>query len=95
MEEEVAQNNRIQSTAIQSKTYLQVLPVILSNDSYSVTANALLECGANSTLVREDIAKILQLQGEKKLLKVQNAFLDLGQVELKLVNSTISSNHDA
>ena len=38
-EEEVAQNNSIQSTVIQSKTYLQVLPVILSNDSYSVRPN--------------------------------------------------------
>ena len=65
-EEEVAQNNSIQSTGIQSKTYLQVLPVILSNDSYSVRPNALLDCRTDSSLVREDIAKILQLKGEQK-----------------------------
>ena len=55
--------------------------------------NALLDCGADSTLVREDIAKFLQLKGEQKPLKVQNAFLDSGQIESKLVNSTILSNH--
>ena len=92
-EKEIAQNNSIQSTAIQSKTYLQVLPVILSNGSYSVRTNALLDCGADSTLVREDISKILQLKGKQKPLKTQNAYLDSGQTESKLVNFTISSNH--
>ena len=92
-EKEIAQNNSIQSTAIQSKTYLQVLPVILSNDSYSVRTNALLDCGADSTLFREDISKILQLKGKQKPLKIQNAFLDSGQTESQLVNFTISSNH--
>ena len=92
-EEEVAQNNSIQSTVIQSKTYLQVLPVISSNDSYSVRPNALLDCRTDSSLVREDIAKILQLKGEQKPLKIQNAFLDSGQIESKLVNLTISSSH--
>ena len=71
MEELVAQNNSIQSTIIQSKTYLQVLPVTLSNDSYSVRINALLDCRADSTLVREDIAKILHIKGEQKSLKTQ------------------------
>ena len=46
MEEKVAQNNSIQSKTIQSKTYLQILPVILSNDSYSIRKNALLETWA-------------------------------------------------
>ena len=82
MEELVAQNNSIQSTIIQSKTYLQVLPVTLSNDSYSVRINALLDCRADSTLVREDIAKILHIKGEQKSLKTQNA------LESKLVNFT-------
>ena len=55
--------------------------------------NALLDCGADSTLVREDIAEILQFKGEQKPLKTQNAFLDSGQIESKLVNFTVSSNH--
>ena len=83
VEEVVAQNNSIQFTVIQSKTYLQVFPVILSNDSYSVRINAFLDCGADSTLVREDIAKILQIKGEQKPLKTQNA------LESKLVNFTV------
>ena len=66
--EKVAQNNNIQSTGNQLKRYLQVLPVILSDDSYSLRTNALLGCGADSTLFRENITKILQLKGEQKSL---------------------------
>ena len=55
--------------------------------------NALLDCGADSTLVRDDIAEILQLKGEQKSEQMQNSFLDSGQIESKLVNFTISSNH--
>ena len=66
--EKVAQNNNIQSTGTQLKRYLQVLPVILSDDSYSLRTNALLGCGADSTLFRENITKILQLKGEQKSL---------------------------
>ena len=55
--------------------------------------NALLVCGADSTLVRDDIAEILQLKGEQKPEQMQNSFLDSGQIESKLVNFTISSNH--
>ena len=66
--EKVAQNNNIQSKANQSKRYLQVLPVILSHDSYLLRTNALLGCGADSTLFREDITEILQLKREQKSL---------------------------
>ena len=66
--EKVAQNNNIQSTGNQPKRYLQVLPVILSGDSYSLRTNALLGSGADSTLFRENITKILQLKGEQKSL---------------------------
>ena len=66
--EKVAQNNNIQSTGNQLKRYLQVLPVILSDDSYSLRTNTLLGCGADSTLFRENITKILQLKGEQKSL---------------------------
>ena len=66
--EKVAQNNNIQSTGNQLKRYLQVLPVILSDDSYSLRTNALLGSGADSTLFRENITKILQLKGEQKSL---------------------------
>ena len=61
-EKEIAQNNSIQSTAIQSKTYLQVLPVILSNDSYSKRTNALLDCGADSTLSEKTFLKSYNLK---------------------------------
>ena len=73
---------------------MQALPVILSNDSYSVRTNTLKDCGADSTLLREDIAIILQLKGEQKSLKIQNAFLNSDKTESKSVNFTILLNHN-
>ena len=58
VEEEVTQNKSIQSATIQPKTCLTKQPKT-SPSSDIVRTNALLDCGADSTLVREDIAKIL------------------------------------
>ena len=43
--------------------------------------NALLNVGADSTLIREDIAKQLDLNGSSKNLKIHNAFLKSKTVE--------------
>ena len=48
--------------------------------------NALLDCGADSTFGKEDIAKILQLKNKQKPLKIQKEFLDSGQIGSELVN---------
>ena len=65
----------------------------LPNGSYSVRANVLLDCRADSTFVREDIDKTSQLEGAQNPLKAQNEFLDSGQIESKLVSFKILSNH--
>ena len=64
----------------------------LPNGSYSVRANVLLDCRADSTFVR-DIDKTSQLEGAHNPLKMQNAFLYSGQIESKLVSFKILSNH--
>ena len=48
--------------------------------------NALLDCGADSTFGKEDIAKILQLKNKQKPLKIQTEFLDSGQIGSELVH---------
>ena len=47
-----------------SNCYLQVIPVILSNRSFKVKINALLDIGSDSTLVSQDIADKLGLKGK-------------------------------
>ena len=42
---------------LRSYTFLQVIPIILSNGPLSVEMNALLDCGSDTTLLRKDIAK--------------------------------------
>ena len=42
------------------------LPIILSNGPLSVETNALLDCGSDTTLLRKDIAKRLNLEGSQQ-----------------------------
>ena len=53
--------------------------------------NALLVAGADSALIREDIAKQLDLHGSSRNLEIHNAFLKSKTVESKLVNFSVSS----
>ena len=54
-----------------SKTFHQILPVIITNDTKIVHTNALLDASSDATLIREDIAHILNLGGEKKTLEIK------------------------
>ena len=65
----------------------------LPNGSYSVRANVLLDCRADSTFIREDIDETSQLEGAHNPLKMQNAFLYSGQIESKLISFKTLSNH--
>ena len=51
----------------------------------------LVNTGADSTLIREDIAKELDLHGSSRNLEIHNAFLKSKTVESKLVNFSVSS----
>ena len=76
---------------IDPKVYLQILPVKVSNGKRTVKTNALLVAGADSTLIREHIAKQLDLHGSSRNLQIHNAFLKSKTVESKLVNFSVSS----
>ena len=76
---------------INPKVYLQILPVKVSNGKRTVKTNALLDPGADSTLISEDIAKQLELHGSSRNLEIHNAFLKSKTVESKLVNFSASS----
>ena len=65
--------------------------MLLTNGQFTVKAYALLDCGADSTLIREDIAKRLQLKGHSTSLNIQNAFLNSSKIKSKIVDFNISS----
>ena len=79
---------------IDLKEYLQILPVKVSNGKRTVKTKALLDAGADSTLIREDIAKQLDLHGSSRNLEIHNAFLKSKTVESKLVSNAIKEYID-
>ena len=75
-----------------SKTFLQILPVIITNGTKIVHTNALLDAGSDATLIREDIAHILNLRGENKTLEIGNALLNSSSVQSEIVSFIVSSS---
>ena len=72
-------------------TYLQVLPIYVSNGIRSVKVNALLDSGSDSTLVTKVLADKLKLTGEDQPLTLLNAVYMSTRTMSKLVNFQISS----
>ena len=72
-------------------TYLQVLPIYVSNGIRSVKVNALLDSGSDSTLVTKVLADKLKLTGEDQPLTLSNAVCTSTRRMSKLVNFQISS----
>ena len=75
-----------------SKTFLQILPVSITKSTKIVHTNALLGAGSNATLIREDAAHILKLQGENKTSEIENALLNSSCVQSKIVSFSVSSS---
>ena len=72
-------------------TYLQVLPIYVSNGTRSVKVNALLDGGSDSTLVTEVLADKLKVTGEDQPLTLSNTVYTFTRAISKLVNFQISS----
>ena len=49
---------------INSHTFLQVIPVTLTNGNYQIQTNALLDSGSDATLIHEDVAAKIHLEGK-------------------------------
>ena len=84
--------NSYKSTKDFNKTYLQVLPVIVSNGESFIETNALLDTGSDSTLIRQDIADILNLPGMKHSLELSNVMSISKKINSKLVSFNLSSS---
>ena len=71
-------------------TYLQVLPIYVSNGTRSVKVNALLDSGSDSTLVTKVLADKLKLTEEDQPVTLSNAVFTSARTMSKLANFQIS-----
>lgn len=78
---------------VDSVTFLQVIPVKLSNGSKTLEINALLDSVSDATLIIFNLAYQLQLKGEMKQLKHIKNISNSVTVNSKLVTFSISSSH--
>ena len=76
----------VHTQIVKSHSFLQVIPIILSNGPLSVETNALFECGSNTTLLRKDIAKRLNLEGAQKQLTVTSTLSKSDKIDSAIVS---------
>ena len=68
-----------------SHVFLQVLPDKISNGNKSVTVNALFDSGSDSTLLAQDVASYLNLNGKEQWITFSNAISHKSKVKSKLL----------
>ena len=61
--------------SVSSKTFLQIVPVVLSKGQYSIKTNAVLDSGSDKTLIRSDTTEALHLSGNNETLRMSNVLL--------------------
>ena len=92
MSESPQQSEAAVNTELGAKhTFLQVIPVKLSNGHIFIETNALLDCGSDTTLLRKDIAQRLNLKGKQKKLRGNSALSNSRNIDSATVLLDISS----
>ena len=76
---------------MEQNTFLQIIPVKLSNGHTFIETNALLDCGSDTTLLRKDVAQRLTLKGKQKKFRVTSALLNSHNIDSATVSFDISS----
>ena len=59
-----------------NETFLQIIPVTISNRYNSFKTSTVLQTGLDATSIRKDLADKIKLKEEEKSLPVGNAFLE-------------------
>ena len=80
-----------QNKSKRTPTYLQVLPVTISNGENSIKTNALLDCGSDTTLVSKNLADKLNLKGKSLNLNITNVLTSSSHLKSKSVTFFIHS----
>ena len=71
---------------------MKIIPIKLSSGSLSVETNALLKCGSDTTLLRKEIAKRLNLEGTQQHLIVTSALSKSDIINSAIVSFNASSS---
>ena len=74
-----------------SHVFLQVLPVKISNGNKSVTVNVLFASASDYTLLAQNVASYLNLNGKEQSITFSNAVIQMSKVNSKLANFSLSS----
>ena len=73
-------------------TYLQVLPINVSNGDKTFRANTLLDSGSDSKLISKTLVDKLNTCGGERSLTITNVMSTKLKIKSKLVNLSVSSN---
>ena len=71
---------------------MKVIPIKLSSGSLSVETNALLKCGSDTTLLRKEIAKRLNIESTQQHLIVTSALSKSDKINSAIVSVNASSS---
>ena len=80
--------NNITENKILSPTYLQIVPVTLTNSrrDIEVHTNALFDTGSDTTLIRKHIADKLKLTGIRREMNISNAVTNIRKISPQVAN---------
>ena len=73
--------------------FLQILTVTLKHSSKTVTVNALLDSGPDTTIISENVAQYLGLQGEKMQVEIKSALSKTVHFNTKMVSFEIVTDN--
>ena len=76
-------SNNLNNNNLEKNTFLQIIPITISNGTKYIKTNALLDTGSDAKLLKGDKAKKLGLNGDYKHLRITNAFSKTSKLESK------------
>ena len=84
-------SNNLNNNNLEKNTFLQIITITISNGTKYIKTNVLLDAGSDATLLKNDIAKKLGLNGDYKNLRITNAISKTSELESKQVSFKVSS----
>ena len=73
--------------------FLQILPVTLKHSNKTVTVNALLDSGSDTTIISENVAEYLGLEGEERQVEIKSALSKAIHFNTKIVSFEIVTDN--
>ena len=73
--------------------FLQILPVNLKHSNKTVTVDALLGSGSDTTIISENVAQYLGLQGEERQVEIKSALSKTVHFNTKMVSFEIVTDN--